>query len=246
MAAPQEMTAAALAAAWAAVAPTVATTATIPPPALDARVWEEVAAGKVARRTFPGDPASTVVGVGVLDISREEAWLSLTDDRLSAEIESLTEVALKGTWASPKLLYQRLDLPWPLNDRHWVIGLTNNAPLAAASGVWERAWTLRADLLAQARARTDTERFDASETVTVNEGGWLLVPLEDGDTLAVYQARATLGGLVPDGAVDSYTRSSMTGLFAGVERNAANVRKRYGAGCTPQPGANGASIPCFR
>ncbi len=241
-----DMTAGALAAVWAAVAPTVTTTATFPPPALDARVWEDVAAGKVARRTFPGEPASTVVGVGVLDLTREEAWLSLTDDRLSAEIESLTEVALQGAWASPKRLYQRLDLPWPFNDRHWVISLTNNARLATASGVWERAWTLRSDLLAEARARTDTERFDAAEAVTVNEGGWLLVPLEDGDTLAVYQARATLGGSVPDGAVDSYTRSSMTGLFEGVERNAAKVRKRYKAGCTPQPGADGASIPCFR
>lgn len=239
------MTGAALAAAWAAVAPSVATNATFPPPAFDARVWEEVAAGKVARRTIQGDPA-TVLGVGVLDTTREEAWLSITDDRLSAEIESLTEVALQGAWAAPKRLYQRLDLPWPINDRHWVIALSNNAPLAQASGVWERAWTLRGDLLADARGRTDAERFDASETVDVNEGGWLLVPLEDGDTLAVYQARATLGGAIPDGAVDSYTRSSMTGLFAGVERNAAKVRARYGAGCTPQPGADGAPIPCFR
>ncbi|MDP2312843.1 MAG: hypothetical protein Q8P41_08050 [Pseudomonadota bacterium] len=243
------MTATALAAVWAAVAPTVATSATFPPPALDARVWEEVANGKIARRTIggttPEEPA-TVLGVGVLDVSREEAWLSLTDDRLSAEIESLTEVALQGTWAAPKRLYQRLDLPWPLNDRHWVIALTNNARLATASGVWERAWTLRSDLLADARARTDTERFDAAETVTVNQGGWLLVPLADGDTLAVYQARATLGGAIPDGAVDSYTRSSMTSLFEGVERNVAKVRPRYGPGCAPQPGADGAPIPCFR
>lgn len=238
------MTATTLAAVWAAVAPAISTQAAFPPPPLDARVWEEVAAGKVARRTIAGDTA-TVLGVGVLDATREEAWLSLTDDRLSAEIESLTEVALQGAWASPKRLYQRLDLPWPLNDRHWVIGLTNNAGLAA-SGVWERTWTLRTDLLDDARARTDAERFDAAETVSVNEGGWLLVPLDTGDTLAVYLARATLGGAIPDGAVDSYTRSSMTSLFEGVERNATNVRRRYGAGCTPQPGADGAPIPCFR
>lgn len=239
------MTGAALAAMWAAVAPSVATHAVFPPPAFDAKVWEEVAAGKVARRTLPGEPA-TVLGVGVLDVTREEAWLSITDDQLSAEIESLTEVALQGAWAAPKRLYQRLDLPWPLNDRHWVIALTNNAGLASACGVWERAWTLRGDLLADARARTDVERFDASETVSVNEGGWLLLPLDDGTTLAFYQARATLGGAIPDGAVDNYTRSSMTGLFAGVERNAAKVRARYAPGCAPQPGAGGAPIPCFR
>lgn len=239
------LTAAALAALWAAVAPTVATHATFPPPPLDAKVWNDVAAGKVARRIVPGDPA-TVLGVGVLDVPREEAWLSLTDDHLSAEIQSLTEVTLQGRWAAPKQLYQRLDLPWPILDRHWVIALTNNASLAAASEVWERTWTLRSDLLASARARTDPERFDAAETVGVNEGGWLLVPVGDDHTLAVYQARATLGGAVPDAVVDSYTRSSLTGLYAGVERNAAKVRARYGADCTPQPGADGVPISCFR
>jgi len=238
------VTATALAAVWAVVAPAVSSQAAFAPPPLDAHVWEEVAAGKIARRTVPGETA-TVLGVGVLDVTREEAWLSLTDDRLSAEIESLTEVALQGAWAAPKRLYQRLDLPWPLSDRHWVIGLTNNARLAT-SGVWERAWTLRPDLLVSARARTEAERFDAAEAVSVNEGGWLLIPLEGGATLAIYQARATLGGAIPDGAVDTYTRSSMSSLFEGVERNVINVRRRYGSGCTPQPGADGVPIPCFR
>lgn len=237
------MTAAALAAAWAAVSAAIVDEARFPPPALDAKVWEEAAAGKVARRTVAGEPA-TVVGVGVLDVSREAAWLSLTDDALSAEIESLTEVALEGRWASPKVLYSRLDLPWPFADRHWVIALSNNTKLATASGVWERSWTVRPDALAGARAKTDAAAFDAAESVAVNEGSWLLVPLDPGHTLAVYQARATMGGGIPDGAVDAYTRSSLDGLFAGVERNAANVARRYGPGCTPQPGADGAPIPC--
>lgn len=238
------MNAAALAAAWAAVSASVSAHANFPPKALDAKVWEEVAAGRIAKRTTAGEPA-LVLGVGVLDVSREEAWLSLTDDHLSDEIESLTEVALRGSWASPKHLYQRLDLPWPLTDRHWVIALTNNAALASAAPVWERAWALRPDELAAARARTDGERFDAATTVDVNEGGWLLLPLPDGDTLAIYQARATLGGAIPDGAVDGYTRSSMDELFTGVERNVARVRARYGPGCTRQPAPDGAPIPCF-
>ena len=228
------MSAAALAAAWAAVSAQVTELARVPPPALDARVWDDVAAGRVARRTRAGEPA-TVVGVGVLDVSREAAWLSLTDDRLSAEIESLTEVALEGAWAAPKLLYSRLDLPWPFADRHWVIALTNNTRLATASGVWERAWTVRPDALAQARGRTDPAAFDAAEAVAVNEGAWLLVPLDARRTLGVYQARATMGGGIPDGAVDAYTRSSLDGLFEGVERNAANVARRYGAGCLHSP-----------
>ena len=208
------------------------------------RVWAPVAAGQVEQRTYAGDPA-WIMGVGVLSVSREEAWLSLTDDHLSDDVSGLVEVALQGHWSSPKLLYQRLDLPWPIHDRHWVIGLTNNAALATRAGVWERAWTLRTDALEGARTRTDTEAFDAAETVSVNEGSWLLVPLDAGHTLGIYQARASLGGAIPDGAVDTYTRSSIRGLFEGVERHVNSVRARYGAGCSQQPGADGAPIPCL-
>ncbi len=238
------MKATALAAAWAAVSAQVTELARFPPPPMEAKVWEDAAEGKVARRTLPGDPA-TVVGVGVLDVSREAAWLSLTDDRLSAEIESLTEVTLEGAWAAPKLLYSRLDLPWPFADRHWVITLSNNGKLATATGVWERSWKVRPDALPGARARTDAAAFDAAEAVGVNEGSWLLVPLDDTHTLGIYQARATMGGGIPDGAVDAYTRSSLDGLFEGIERNVKNVARRYGPGCAPQPGADGAPIPCF-
>lgn len=237
------MTGPTLAAAWAAVASIVATDARFPP-TLDDRLWAPVASGAVEQRTVKAEPA-WVMGVGVLPISREAAWLSLTDDHLSDDVEGLVEVALEGRWAAPKLLYQRLDLPWPFNDRHWVIGLANNAPLASRSAAWERSWSLRAEALPRARARTDAAAFDAAETVTVNEGSWLLVPVDPGHTLAVYQARATLGGAIPDGAVDAYTRSSMRGLFAGVTEHARAVHDRYGPGCTPQPGADGSPIPCF-
>jgi hypothetical protein len=238
------VTAAGLAAAWAVVAPLVTKLAVFPPAGLDDHVWDEVAAGRIAKRGTEGDTA-LVLGVGVLHVPRDTAWLSLTDDHLSDEIDSLTEVALQGAWAAPKVLYQRLDLPWPFADRHWVIALANNSHLAAVSPVWERSWTLRPGGLAEARAHTDAARFDAAVAVSVNQGGWLLLPLSDGTTLGVYQARASLGGAIPDGAVDGYTRSSMDGLFAGVERNAARVRKRYGPGCSPQPGADGTAIPCF-
>ncbi len=239
------MTAGELAAAWAAVSAAIATHAALPPQGLDASVWAEVADGRVARRAS-GTTSAMAMGVSVLNAPREVAWLSLTDDQLSAEIESLTETALRGRWASPKTLYQRLDLPWPFQDRHWVISLANNATLALASPAWERSWTLVTSALVGARAHTDAEGFDAAESVHRNEGSWLLVPLDAGHTLAVYQAFVRLGGSIPDGAVEAYTRALMDGLFSGVEQNAAGLRARYGERCTPEPGADGRPIPCFR
>lgn len=234
------MTAEALAAAWASVAATVATTAYQPPPALPVSVFQEAASGNVGRvKTADG-----AVGVATLAAPRGLVWLSLTDDHLSDDVAGLTEIALEGRWSSPKLLYQRLDLPWPVNDRHWVLRLRNNERLAAACDTWERSWAMDNTRLAEARDRTDAASFDAALTMEENLGSWLLVSLGPSQTLAVYQVRVNLGGNIPAEAADAYTRGSMTGFIRGVEAHVADVRARYGPGCTPQPGGDGQPVPC--
>ena len=231
------MSGAALRALWLAA---VASGTRVPVPDLGGADWEAAAGGAVTARVVEAGGLRRVVGLGVLPVRRDRAWLSITDDHLSEGVGGLTEVVLDGAWAGEKALYQRLDLPWPFADRHWVIRLRNRA----VGGLWERAWDTENGRLPSARAHTDGAAFDAAEPVGDNRGSWLLVAAGDA-TLAVYQARADLGGNVPAAAVDAYTRSSVSGLYASIAANAAKVAARYGPGCTPQPGADGAPIPCF-
>lgn len=182
---------------------------------------------------------------GVLPLSRELAWLTLTDDHLSDEVAALTELPLHGRWASPKVLYQRIDLPWPFADRHWVLALENNAALAAATGAWERSWRVDNREIASAREKTDSAAFDAAETLTVNRGAWLLVPIDSSTTMGVYQAWTQLEGNIPAGAAETWARASIDDLYAGLAEHAITVRARYGPGCSPQPGADGTTIACF-
>ena len=202
--------------------------------------WDAVAAGKVARvRQSAG-----VMGVGLLPCTLAEAWLAVTDDHPIDAVSGLTQIPLQGAWASEKWLYQLLDLPWPIADRHWVLHSTNNATLAA-HGAWERAWTLAADWLPKARAPVGAERWDAAVMTPVNQGSWLLVSVDANNTLGVYQARADLGGGVPEDAAEAYSAATLTDLFRATGRNAASMRTRYTTGCTPQPAPDGARIPCF-
>ena len=201
-----------------------------------------MAEGRVAVST----PAKGGVAAwGVLALSRELAWLALTDDHLSDAVSGLTEVVLRGHGSTPKLLYQRIDLPWPFLDRHWVLALGNNEPLARASGAWERSWRVENGEIQSARARTDPADFDGAQPVTVNHGSWLLVPADASHTLAVYQAATVLEGNIPAAAADSWTRASLDDLYAGIGRHAVAVATRYGAGCAKQPGADGALINYF-
>lgn len=214
----------------------------LPPPEPAPALWTEVANGRVGVSTPTN---GGVVAWGVLPLSRDLAWLTLTDDHLSDAVSGLTEVVLRGRGSTPKLLYQRIDLPWPFVDRHWILNLSNNEALAVASGTWERSWRVDNGELPSARARTDPTEFDASQTVAINRGAWLLVPLDASHTLAVYQAATVLEGNIPAAAADSWTRSSLDDLYAGLGRHAVAVAARYGAGCAPQPGADGSLIACF-
>lgn len=236
------MDAVGLLALWASVEGSVRALAVVPPAPPTAALAREVDAGGIGRASVS---EGGVAAWGVLPVSQPLLWLTLTDDRLSENVNALTERALEGSWASPKLLYQRIDLPWPFADRHWVLRLANNARLAQASGVWERSWTVDPAALPRGRAEADAALFDASTALTVNRGAWLLVPVDAGHTLAVYQAWTDLGGNIPPEAADTWARSSLSGLYAGLRKHAAVVRSRYGAGCRPQPGADGTPIACF-
>lgn len=233
------MTAAELAAAWSQVERAVGEHAKFSPGALDSSVWSTVASGKVFHRQ--GDQG--VCGVGVIQASREAVWLAVTDDHPVDVVSGLTQVAWNGAWASNKYLYQRLDLPWPFQDRHWVAHSQTNLAIAT-SGVWERAWTNAPELLPTARTKTDAAAFDGALAIPVNRGSWMLLGLTPSDTLAVYQARVQLGGELPSGAADRYAASSMPDFYDAMLNDARSMAKRYTKSCS-QPGGDGKVIPCF-
>jgi hypothetical protein len=233
--------------AWAAVSAAVQASGVLPPPPLKETLWAEVAQGKIARQRENTAASDKAMGVAVFPSSQAALWLSITADT-TTPASGVTEVRLEGSWASSKLLYQRLDLPWPIQDRHWAIRLQNNTALAKASGVWERFWKLDSAALSRARSVVGEVAWladgGALET-PVNEGSWLLVPLDPGNTLVIYQTRASLGGTVPDNAVESWAWSSISEVMLGYAKEARTINSRYGPGCSPQPGGDGVPIPCF-
>lgn len=215
----------------------------MPPPPLEAAIWAELEQNGLARRRIDGDP-QVAMGVDRWAVSREEAWLSITDDTPSEPVKGVTELVLAGRWSSEKLLYQYLDLPWPLQDRHWAIRLRGNAALAEKSGVWERHWKLDEAGMELARPKMG-ERYAEALMTPVNEGDWLLLSLGARDTLVIYQTRASLGGGVPDSAVEGWAFSGIAEVMEKMEKNALRMRTFYSESCDVQPGADGRPIPCF-
>lgn len=209
------------------------------PVSLPDDAFGKLAAGQVARsrQDLPG--ADRVIGALWTPVDRDALWVAILDDQHFDLVSGLVEEQLPGTGALRKVLYQHLDLPWPVEDRQWVIDLKSNTALATATGgaVWERAWTKADDALAP-------HPDPAALWTTVNEGGFLLVDAAGG-TLMIYHVRTEIGGSVPDEATSRWAWSSLEDLLRGVVSRASKVPPHYVAGHAPLYRPDGVPVPLW-
>ncbi len=199
----------------------------------------KLAAGEVVRSRVDLPGADRVIGAMWTPTDRDALWVAILDDQHFDLVSGLIEEQLPGTGALRKLLYQHLDLPWPVEDRQWVIDLKSNTALATGTGgaVWERAWTLADNALAP-------HPDPAALWTTVNEGGFLLVDAAGG-TLIIYHVRTEIGGSVPDEATSRWAWSTLEDLLRGLVKRAAGVPAHYVAGHAPFYRPDGRPVPVW-
>ncbi len=183
-------------------------------------VWVIISPGKAE---LEGTDIFGVLEMMIVEAPRLLVWLALVAD--SEELDGrLTRAVLSEGPAGSKLRYQHINLPWPVKDRHWVIQVENNVDLAQTSDgqIWERQWRLhpRGRQLIDS-AYTDgtivgiTRRsLDNSIYLPTNRGSWTVFDLGRNRTLVAAFVDFTLGGLIPDRLVRSYTRRELRNGFA--------------------------------
>lgn len=237
----------ALESAWRAVTPVITQSGKLPLPTLSGADFDDIASGDIIKqRAGKKGEVDRAIGIGWLPYSVDAVWVGVLDDVHDDLVSGLTETWLPGTTADRKILYQHLDLPMPVSDRHWVIIIENTRALHAASngGVWERTWDLdpRGDA-ALAEVPAGLVKDPASAIVTpVNDGGWYLVPAEGG-VLVVYQVRTVIGGNIPDELVVQYAMSTLDELITHVGELAARAPTHYRAGHYAITRPDGSAIP---
>ncbi len=199
-----------------------------------------VASGGVAKRRLSQDGPDRAIGVAWTPHSRPAVWVAIIDDIHNTMVEGLTEHRLGSSESGGKLLYQRLDFPWPLNDRQWVIEIANDPSLAKATDgqVWSRHWAL------SPRKAPEVADPEALWAPTL-DGGWLAIDVAEG-TLIVYQARTTVGGVVPDGLVTSWAMSTLDEMLGNLFTRAAEIPAHYTADHDPIIGGDGNIISSFK
>lgn len=181
----------------------------------------QLAAGRMVKHRERIEGPDHAWGVAWSTAPREALWIAILDDTHDTLVEGLEEEQLPGTTPDRKLLFQHLDLPWPFEDRQWVLEIVNNPALFGASGgdIWERVWKLAPANLATS---PDPDAIWTPE----NDGGWLLMEAAGG-TLMVYQVRGDIGGAIPEDLVTRYALSTLDNMLDHIIERAAAIPAHY-------------------
>lgn len=215
--------------------------ARFPLPALSEGQLRRLSSGKVVRIrdqiSKAGGP-QRITGLLVCDATRDDLWVAFRDPHLTS-LPELTEVRISedGTW--PTNWYQYFHMPGPFGDRHWVIAVDDNIPLAKQSDgrLWEHFWGLQPggpELARHVVAKgqipgVDSSMADKAIYPPANDGAWLLISLGQGRTLLGYTVRASIGGNIPDRMVASYSMLTLARLLRRVEDRASVAAEHYDA-----------------
>lgn len=185
--------------------------------------WARVAKGKVARRRERLEGADRVLGMVWVDAPQDATWVSVQDPH-GSYIDGMVHEELPGSTFQHRILYQSIDLPWPLASRQWVIEVVNNAALrdATTGEVWERTWKLSS-------LRGATHEDPDAVWLPENDGAWMYVEA-GGGTLLVYHVRTVVGGSVPDDLATRWSFSTLSGMLSGVRDRLPWLTTHYVAG----------------
>lgn len=210
----------------------------IPVPKTTESDWALLTKGEIVTRRFrvPDTPVDRVLAMHYIDQPPASIWVAILDGEHGSLSSDLYEWEFPGATPISKVLYQHLDLPFPIDNRHWIIHAASNRALFRATHgtAWERGWRLDPggeSSLARIPSELQANGDDAIWT-PANSGAWLLLSVGWG-TLAVYQLETNIGGWLPDDWVTSFALSSLTDLIETTEKLADRIPSHYRSGHDP-------------
>jgi len=123
-------------------------------------------------------------------------------------------------------VYQFLNLPKVLKDRHYVVRLFTEKNLDGVAGKHRVWWTLLPrETYADFLDEMDEEKGGSLIYIEATEGSWELEPQDDGTTKVTYRLFTIPGGTIPEWAVGLGNRESMPDML---NATAAEAKSRAG------------------
>jgi hypothetical protein len=194
-------------------------------PAISRDAYTRALAGEVVTglEAVAGHKAQVAWGVSVVSQPIDRYWAAVNDDRNKVEYTKLTHVELlNGDYCAPKrTVFQYMDVS-VVTDRWWVVDITHNETIRAASAGRVREMTWKSVAEPEGKLNESAKTWAAQGvSVAFTEGSWTLVDLGDGRTLVEYYAWSDPGGSVPAKMASSFAVGGITDAIQNMARLAA-------------------------
>ena len=191
--------------------------------------WETVQTDPILVKTRKraGTDVKEVWAEGTIAAAPRDIQSAVLDvDRFTQFMPYITEARFIGTTEpdGAKYIYSKIDLP-VLTPRDFIhkVYLDRDA-LKDPQGVFQNHWFSVPD---KTPHRHDVIRLE------ISEGSWLVTPLPDGKSHAIYRFSADIGGFVPAAAANRTNVRGVGDTFANVEREAKKRGGERDAGTKP-------------
>ena len=219
---------------------------------------EALLQGEVVKvREVPNGPdqPQRVVGYALYDLPRAQVWIAATDPHAGYSGGMLHEDRIVQDEAGTSVWYQHLSLPWPVQNRHWLIRIKKNRELAAQSEsrIWEHSWSLDEkgesfipDFIRAGHIQSITLE-DAQKAIytPVNHGGWIVMTMPGNCSLLMYHVTSVIGGSIPDSFVSEWAMLTLDDMLKKVGEFSRTMPLHYVDGHDAVRGADGVLIPYF-
>jgi hypothetical protein len=188
-----------------------------------------------------GDETASAVTYAfqVVDAPRLQTWIALLGGPGVGTEGRFTRAMLQPLADGAYVRYQHVDLPWPVQNRHWTILCEKNIAMARQSSgrIWEHHWTLLPDGPARVKDALADGRLPASLSdkladaiyLPANRGAWILFELDLEQTLVIAYADVGLGGRVPTTLVRMFAKRQLLSGFETIRRDSGKAYAAYKA-----------------
>jgi hypothetical protein len=229
-----------------------------PFPSISQHDLERLDQGKLVRfrvAPTPSDPKDRAIAMKITTLSRAAVWISTIDADFEAS-PGIVERRIRNIEPGHAVWMGLLNLPFPFDNRAWVVETHINPELVAATDgrAWERWWDLREDHWAEvlslagsgSLAGVTRPELEAAAFTPTNEGTWFYDQLPDGRLLVGFAEATVVGGIIPTDVLTHFIVGSLDDLIDGTFDRAANVvPQHYVAGHEPIEGGDGKALPYY-
>ena len=211
---------------------------------------KELQNGNVVVTMDKSDRGWRASGLIAIKKSKKEIWVA-SRDQCRSQQKSTFEYVVDDYGGGSEDWYGLIELPWPLQNRHWMIRTKPNLKLARKTQdrIWERYWNLvdKAESKIQTKRKEGELPAHAKEAIFTpeNAGAWFVIAIDSKTTILGYQVTTSVGGVIPDKVMMQFVSTTIDEMLIDMRGKTESIKDHYISPHTILFGGDGKPISYF-